>query len=75
MHTANFPGSLLTRLVTFGIGLTIPQNEKDECWRLTRPVWLTAVLTNDVQSWEKEFKLVYTTDKTDMTNGVWVLIK
>ncbi|KAF1976245.1 hypothetical protein BU23DRAFT_565931 [Bimuria novae-zelandiae CBS 107.79] len=39
---------LLTGLVTFGMGLAIPSEEKDECWRLTRPVWLASVLTNDV---------------------------
>jgi hypothetical protein len=75
MYAANHFDSLLTGLVTWGMGLTIPSEEKDECWRLTRPVWLAAVLTNDVQSWEKEVELVHTTNKVDMTNGVFILMK
>ncbi|KAI1413293.1 geranylgeranyl pyrophosphate synthase [Hypoxylon sp. FL1857] len=65
----------VTGLATFAMGLTIPPEEKGECLRLTRPVWLAAILTNDVQSWEKEVKSFHTTDKTDMSNGVWILMK
>jgi hypothetical protein len=46
--------SLLTGLIAFGMRLTIPPEERDECMRLTRRAWLAAFLTNDVQSWEKE---------------------
>jgi hypothetical protein len=68
--------SFLIALATFGMALTIPPNEKEECFRLTRPVWAAAALTNDVQSWEKECKLVaLQEDKADMTNGIFVLMK
>lgn len=65
------------------MGLTIPPEEKDECVRLTRAAWLAAFLTNDVQSWEKEWKKEYqnqldsncTGEAPHMVNGVWVLMK
>jgi hypothetical protein len=75
MYAANHFDRLLTGLATWGMGLTIPSEEKDECWRLTRPVWLAAALTNDVQSWEKKVELVHTTNKVNMTNGVYILMK
>ncbi|KAF7194703.1 Ophiobolin F synthase [Pseudocercospora fuligena] len=69
-------GSLfLIALATFGMALDIPREEKEECWRLTRPVWAAAALTNDVQSWEKECRLVQLQDKTDMVNSIWILMK
>ncbi|KAF2451313.1 terpenoid synthase [Karstenula rhodostoma CBS 690.94] len=73
---------LLTGLMTFGMALTIPPEEKDECVNLTRCVWLAAFLTNDVQSWEKEREeyktLIAASDGEDtphMVNGVWVLMQ
>src|SRR6478609_5518644 len=56
----------------FGMNLTVPAEEMDECERLTRPVWLAASLTNDIQSWEKE--RAHAAEKSD-TNAVWVLMK
>lgn len=74
--------SLLTGLMTFGMGLSIPTEEQDECMRLTRCVWLAAFLTNDVQSWEKECgeykKQVAISDAAEaphMVNGVWVVMQ
>jgi hypothetical protein len=67
--------SFLIALSTFAMALTIPAEDKDEVFRLTRPVWAAAALTNDVQSWEKEEKLFRENDSKDMTNGVWILMK
>ncbi|KAK8091557.1 hypothetical protein PG997_001918 [Apiospora hydei] len=66
---------VLTGLMTFGLALTIPPQEKDTCWRLTRPVWVAMGLTNDVQPWAKEVKAFQATDKTCMPNGVWIIMK
>ena len=58
--------------------LTIPKEEAQTCFELTRPVWAAAILINDVQSWDKEYKLTQTQDKPDMTimtNGIWVLMQ
>ncbi|KAI1298516.1 fusicoccadiene synthase [Xylaria venustula] len=62
-------------LATFGMCLTIPSAEKEDCFRLTRPAWAAAALTNDLQSWDKECKSIQTQDKVDMANGIWVLMK
>ncbi|KAI1346128.1 fusicoccadiene synthase [Xylaria sp. FL0043] len=69
-------GSLfVTGLITFGMCLTIPPEEKDECFSLTKPAWAAAALTNDIQSWDKECRLMQTQDKVNMVNGIWVLMK
>ncbi|KAF2970090.1 hypothetical protein GQX73_g3439 [Xylaria multiplex] len=65
----------MTSLTIFGMCLTIPPEEKEEFWRITRPAWAAAVLTNDLQSWDKEWRLFQTQDETDMANGIWVLMK
>ncbi|KAI0977017.1 fusicoccadiene synthase [Xylaria arbuscula] len=62
-------------LATFGMCLAIPSREKEDCFRLTRPAWAAAALTNDLQSWDKECKLIQTQDKVDMANGIWVVMK
>lgn len=67
--------SFLIALSTFAMALTIPAEDKDEVFNLTRPVWAAAALTNDVQSWEKEDRLFQKDEKTDMTNGVWIFMR
>lgn len=57
------------------MALTIPAEEKDTVFNLTRPVWAAAALTNDVQSWEKEERLFRKDDAKDMNNGVWILMR
>ncbi|OAG09799.1 terpenoid synthase [Paraphaeosphaeria sporulosa] len=74
--------SLLTGLMTFGMALTIPPEEKEECMALTRRAWHAAFLTNDVQSWEKEcaeyekqVALSEGVETPHMVNSVWVLMQ
>ena len=58
--------------------LTIPKEEAQTCFELTRPVWAAAILVNDIQSWDKEYRFTQTQDKPDMTimtNGIWVLMQ
>ncbi|KAF2756361.1 terpenoid synthase [Pseudovirgaria hyperparasitica] len=64
----------LIAIATFGMAITIPPEEMDLCVQLTRPVWLAAVLTNDIQSWEKEQKLAKMLNKSSMTNSLWILM-
>lgn len=66
---------LLITLIMFGMGLAIPPHDLPELYKLTRPVWLSAILMNDLMSWDKEVKLGLTSDKDDMTNGVWILMQ
>ncbi|KAI1271807.1 fusicoccadiene synthase [Xylaria sp. FL0933] len=65
----------VTALITFGMCLTIPPEEKEECFSLTRPAWAAAALTNDIQSWDKEYRLMKMQDKVNLVNGIWVLMK
>ncbi|EJP66250.1 fusicoccadiene synthase [Beauveria bassiana ARSEF 2860] len=68
----------LLALSIFGMQLTIPKEEEQTCFELTRPVWAASILTNDLQSWAKEYKIAQMQDKSDMmimTNGIWVLMQ
>ncbi|KAI0517898.1 fusicoccadiene synthase [Xylaria bambusicola] len=86
IHFANFEdyleyrvtdcGSLfLYGLATFGMCLTIPAEEKDECFRLSRPVWAAAALTNDETILTEDIIVVGSQDTNNMVNSVWVLMK
>ncbi|KAI1172796.1 putative geranylgeranyl diphosphate synthase [Nemania sp. FL0916] len=65
----------LIAITTFGMCLTIPPEELDECIKLSRPAWASAALMNDVTSWDKEYKFIQTGERADITNGVWILMK
>jgi hypothetical protein len=41
-------------ILTFGMGLTIPDDEMDECHKLCRSAYVIFGLQNDLFSWEKE---------------------
>ncbi|KAM3432410.1 hypothetical protein NHJ13734_006875 [Beauveria thailandica] len=56
-------------LVTFGCGLTIPDDEADQVQQLLMPALATASLTNDLFSFEKE------RNDTNVQNGVLVVMK
>lgn len=62
-------------LVTFGLGLSIPEEEMDLCERLTRPAWIHICLTNDLYSWEKEYQAFLEHGKTQTFNAIWVLTR
>ncbi|KAI9891309.1 MAG: hypothetical protein M1814_002822 [Vezdaea aestivalis] len=61
-------------MVTFGMAITIPEDEIDLCRRLMRPAWVTAGLTNDLYSWEKEYEASLKNGQPDVVNAVWVLM-
>lgn len=43
-------------MVTFGIAITIPEEETDSCRELMRYAWMAAGLINDLFSWQKAYK-------------------
>ena len=60
--------------MTFGMGLTIPEEEMSICAQLCRPAWITAGLTNDLFSWEKEHDAAVENGQSDVVNAIWVLM-
>ena len=56
-------------LVTFGCAITIPEEEADETRELLTPALITASLTNDLYSFEKE------REDTNVQNAVLVVMK
>lgn len=62
-------------LVTFGLGISIPEEEMDLCEKLTRPAWIHISLTNDLYSWEKEYQAFLEHGKTTIFNAIWVLMR
>ena len=62
-------------LVTFAMGLTIPEHEMDLCKRLSHPSWAALALTNDLYSWEKERDAAAQAGEPHVVNGIWVLMQ
>lgn len=56
-------------LVTFGCAITIPEEEEDETKELLTPALITASLTNDLFSFEKE------RDDVNVQNAVLVVMR
>lgn len=56
-------------LVTFGCAITIPEEEDDETRELLTPALITASLTNDLYSFEKE------REDTNVQNAVLVIMR
>ncbi|CVK85946.1 uncharacterized protein FMAN_06592 [Fusarium mangiferae] len=61
--------------LTFGMGLTIPDEEYDLCMSLARPGYAALGLTNDLYSWEKERKAAQDMGQDYVFNAVWVIMK
>lgn len=61
-------------MVTYGMGLTIPEHEMELCAQLCRSVWIASGLTNDLFSWQKEHDAAMDNKQTDIVNAVWVLM-
>ena len=60
--------------MTFGMAITIPDEESELCAQLMRPAWIAAGLTNDLFSWEKEYEAAMRNGQPDVVNAVWVLM-
>ncbi|KAK4496573.1 hypothetical protein PRZ48_012553 [Zasmidium cellare] len=62
-------------LAVLGMALTIPDADQEAGRTLSRPVWASAALTNDVQSFEKKKRQMQAQAEADMVNAVWVVKK
>ncbi|PHH62729.1 hypothetical protein CDD81_6717 [Ophiocordyceps australis] len=62
-------------LLTFGMALTIPDEEYNLCMELARPAYAALGLTNDLFSWTKEQKAAEQADHDYVFNAVWVIMK
>ncbi|KAF2786945.1 terpenoid synthase [Melanomma pulvis-pyrius CBS 109.77] len=61
--------------LTFGMALTIPDDELDLCMKLARPGYAAISLTNDLYSWKKEKKAADDSDLDYVFNAIWVIMK
>uniref|UniRef100_A0A1Y1MMD3 Terpene synthase metal-binding domain-containing protein n=1 Tax=Photinus pyralis TaxID=7054 RepID=A0A1Y1MMD3_PHOPY len=61
--------------LTFGMALTIPEDEYRQCMELARPGYIVLGLTNDVYSWEKERAAAEKAGQDHVFNAVWVVMK
>ncbi|KAJ0114810.1 hypothetical protein J7T55_004551 [Diaporthe amygdali] len=61
--------------LTFGMGLTIPDDELDICMELARPGYAVLGLTNDLYSWEKERRAAKRANQDYVFNAVWVIMQ
>ncbi|KAI0862407.1 isoprenoid synthase domain-containing protein [Xylaria cubensis] len=62
-------------LLTFGMGITIPENERDLCMKLAKPGYATMALTNDLYSWEKERIAAENLGRNYVFNAIWVIME
>ena len=62
-------------LITFGMGLTIPEHEMKLCKELDKPAWEALALTNDLYSWEKERDDAAKAGESLVVNAIWVLMQ
>ncbi|KAF4628583.1 hypothetical protein G7Y89_g9568 [Cudoniella acicularis] len=65
---------LIFGLVTFGIGLTIPDNDMERCTEATRPAFAVIALTNDLFSWERERDAAKRDNMPHVVNAIWVIM-
>ncbi|PQE20308.1 fusicoccadiene synthase protein [Rutstroemia sp. NJR-2017a BBW] len=62
-------------VVTFGMGITIPEEEMEICRKLMRPAWIAVGLQNDLYSWPKERDAAARNGHTHVVNAIWVLMR
>jgi len=63
---SNVPSRPGFHFVIFALALKMPEYERKECFKISRPLWLHMVLVNDLFSWEKEYG---GTQKSGATQG------
>ncbi|EGD99956.1 Fusicoccadiene synthase [Trichophyton interdigitale] len=61
--------------LTFGMGLTIPDEELELCMELARPGYAALGLTNDLYSWRKERDEAAADGLDYVFNAVWVIMQ
>ncbi|KIK55704.1 hypothetical protein GYMLUDRAFT_205331 [Collybiopsis luxurians FD-317 M1] len=61
--------------ITFGMGLNIPQWEREKCDELTQSATAALVLQNDLFSWEQEYATAQSNHQSHVTNALRVLMR
>lgn len=61
--------------LTFGMALTIPDEEYDLCMKLARPGYAVLGLTNDLYSWRKEREDAERAGQDYVFNAIWVIMR
>ncbi|KAK3934317.1 hypothetical protein QBC46DRAFT_462691 [Diplogelasinospora grovesii] len=61
--------------LTFGMALTIPEEEYKLCMELARPGYAVLGLTNDLYSWDKERAAAERAGQDYVFNAVWVIMR
>ncbi|KAK6828344.1 hypothetical protein PG987_011685 [Apiospora arundinis] len=62
-------------VVTFGMGLRIPDHEAEQCQALVAPAWIAVGLQDDLLSWPKEVAAARAQGKDHVINSIWVLMQ
>ena len=62
-----------SRMMTFAMTSTIPEQEPYLCQQLIEPVRIVIDLHNDLLSWEEEIRAAQKTDQAHSTNTIWEL--
>ncbi|KAG8158274.1 hypothetical protein KVR01_012035 [Diaporthe batatas] len=62
-------------LVTFALGLQIPDHELELCRELMANAWISVGLQNDLWSWPKERDAAKQHGKDHVVNAIWVLMQ
>jgi hypothetical protein len=61
-------------LVTFGMGLTIPENDIERSTEATQSAFAVIALTNDLFSWERERDAAKRDNMPHVVNAIWVIM-
>ncbi|KAH7048409.1 isoprenoid synthase domain-containing protein [Macrophomina phaseolina] len=62
-------------MLTFGMGLTIKEEEIEECRLLSRDAYIIFGLQNDLYSWDKEVAAAEKIGQKHVVNAVYVIMK
>ena len=62
-------------MVTFGMGISIPEEELDLCHELANTAYLNLGLTNDLYSWQKEYETAVAMGQDYVVNVISVLME
>ena len=62
-------------MVTFGMGISIPEEELDLCHELANTAYLNLGLTNDLYSWQKEYETAQALGQDFVVNVIAVLME
>lgn len=60
--------------LTFGLALTISEEEHDICHKLAEPGYAAMALVNDLYSWDKERVMAEKAGQDYVFNAIWVIM-